>query len=175
MEFTIELLDQEKSIVFLDMKIKRRSDGCLETEWYRKPSNTDTLLNYRSCAPISFKKNLIQGTVHRIFNATSTWPAFDEALSICNDLWRKNQYPEEFTDQIVLPTIEKCMGRGSNSERKETRRYAGEEGNSDKSRGESNLTSNNESEERAKYPFVIPYRSRISDQFIAKLKELIPV
>ena len=138
LEFTIELLDQEKSIVFLDMKIKRRSDGFLETEWYRKPSDTDTLLNYRSCAPISFKKNLIQGTVHRIFNATSTWPAFDEALSICNDLWRKNQYPEEFTDQIVLPTIEKCMGRESNSERNATRRYAREEGNSDKSRERAN-------------------------------------
>ena len=76
--------------------------------WYRKPSNTDVLMNYRSCAPLSFKRNIIQGTVHRIFNATSSWPAFDEALTTCKNVWKKNQYPEEFTDGIVLDTLEKC-------------------------------------------------------------------
>ena len=72
LEFTIERLDQERAIVFLDMKIRRKNNGILETEWYRKPSDTDVLMNYRSCAPLSFKRNLFRGTVHRLFNATSS-------------------------------------------------------------------------------------------------------
>ena len=72
LEFTIKLLDQERAIVFLDKKIRRKNNGLLVTEWYRKPSDTDVLLNYRSCAPLSFKRNLIQGTVRRKFNATSS-------------------------------------------------------------------------------------------------------
>ena len=34
LEFTIEFLDQERAIVFLDMKIRRKNNGLLVTEWY---------------------------------------------------------------------------------------------------------------------------------------------
>ena len=143
LEFTIELLDQERAIVFLDMKIRRKNNGLLVTEWYRKPSDTDVLLNYRSCAPLSFKRNLIQGTVHRIFNATSSWLAFDEALTTCKSVWKKNQYPEVSTDGIVLDTLEKCRERYSNSV-----------GNAHRDK------------EIKKDHIIIQYRGRVTDQFV---------
>ena len=44
LEFTIELLDQERAIVILDMKIRRKNNGLLVTEWYRKPSDRDDIV-----------------------------------------------------------------------------------------------------------------------------------
>ena len=55
-------------------------DKKLNTEWYLKPTDTGILLNFRATAPIKFKKNIIQGTVHRIFNATSDRSSFQTAI-----------------------------------------------------------------------------------------------
>ena len=109
-------------------------------------------MNYRSCAPLLFKRNLFQGSVHRIFNATSSWPAFDEALTTCKNVWKKNQYPEEFIDGIVLDILEKCRERRSNSV-----------GNAHRDK------------EIKKDHFIIQYRGRVTDQFVQKLRKLIPI
>ena len=78
LEFTIERLNDRK-IPFLDILVTLR-DKRLNTEWYLKPTDTGILLNFRATAPIRFKKNIIQGTVHRIFNATSDWSSFHTAI-----------------------------------------------------------------------------------------------
>ena len=77
--------------------------------WFQKPTDFGTLMNFRSCAPLQQKKIVIQGTVHRVFKATSIWLAFHQALEMNKTCWTKNQYPEEWSSKIVNQTSEKVI------------------------------------------------------------------
>ena len=107
LEFTIERLENG-SIPFLDMKI-HVDGGNLNTAWYQKPTDTGLMLSFRSMAPKAYKRNIIEGTVHRIFNSTSTWQHFDSGLEEAMKCWENNQYPPQFYQPIVRRTIEKRL------------------------------------------------------------------
>ena len=62
--------------------------------WYQKPTDTGTVLNFRSCAHLQYKRSVIEGTVHRVFRSTSTWEEYDKAMKINREQWLDNQYPE---------------------------------------------------------------------------------
>ena len=51
-------------------------------------------------------------TVHRAFNATSIWLAFDQALEENKTCWIKNQYPEHWSSKKVNQTLEKIISCG---------------------------------------------------------------
>ena len=55
---------------------------------------------------------MIQGTVHRVFNATSNWLAFDQALEKNKTCWSKNQDQEDWSSKIVNQTLEKIISGG---------------------------------------------------------------
>ena len=107
LEFTIERLNDRK-IPFLDLLVTLR-DKKLNTEWYLKPTDTGILLNFRATAPIRFKKNIIQGTVHRIFNATSDWSSFHAAIERACVCFEQNQNPPVFYQPIIRNTITKIL------------------------------------------------------------------
>ena len=111
LEFTVERLDNG-SIPFLDMLVTLQ-EGKVSTAWYQKPTDTGLILSFRSLAPTIFKKNIIQGTVHRIFNATFNWQIFDDALCRAQKIWENNQCPPQFTQPIVRATLSKLLGRES--------------------------------------------------------------
>ena len=52
---------------------------------------------------------MIQGTVHRIFNATSDWQSIDVALKKNQEIWTENQYPTEWSSSIVNETLDKTV------------------------------------------------------------------
>ena len=109
LQFTLETMDATMGLPFLDMRVKTDDRGTTTCEWYQKPSDTGVILNFRSFAPMRWKRNLIQGTMHRIFNCTSDWKAFHEALQRCEDIWEANQYPKEWRATIVNDTITKLL------------------------------------------------------------------
>ena len=80
LEFTLEK-PVYNTIPFLDMKIRQLEDGSIETMWYRKPTDTGLTLNFHATAPLKYKKNVIQGLTHRIYNASSTWINFHRGLA----------------------------------------------------------------------------------------------
>ena len=47
--------------------------------------------------------------MHRIFNATSDWQAFDVALKKNQEIWTEIQYPTEWSSSIVSETLEKIV------------------------------------------------------------------
>ena len=106
LQFTLETTDEKKSLPFLDMSINVQLEGTIFCTWYQKPSDIGTILNYRSCAPHQHKKTIIQGTMHRLFRATSNWEAFHEALKKINEIWERNQYPRHWIGNIVKDTID---------------------------------------------------------------------
>ena len=78
LEFTIEE-QKENSIPFLDMVIQRRDDR-LRSGWYTKLTDTGLMMDYHSLAPINYKRNVVEGTIHRINQATSEWDEFTAGI-----------------------------------------------------------------------------------------------
>ena len=73
--------------------------------WYQKASDTSTILNFRGCAPLQYKRNVIEGTVNRVFRSASTWENFDQALEKNWKQWIENQYPKNWSDRIVFESL----------------------------------------------------------------------
>ena len=105
LQLTLEATDDKNSLHFLDMSINVQPERNIFCTWYQKSSDTGTILNYHSCAPLQHKKSIIQGTIHRLFRATSNWKAFHEALTKNEEIWERNQYPRHWVGNIVKDTI----------------------------------------------------------------------
>ena len=60
LQFKLETTDDKNSLPFLDMSINVQTEGTIFCTWYQKPSNTGTILNYRSCVPLQHKKSRTQ-------------------------------------------------------------------------------------------------------------------
>ena len=83
MQFTIEELDTNGNLGFLDLNVNVDSGKKVTCGWYQKPTDTTdtgTILIFRGCAALQYKRNVIEGTVHRVFRSTETWKNFDHAL-----------------------------------------------------------------------------------------------
>ena len=87
------------------MKIKQLEDGTIETMWYRKPTDTGITLNFHATAPFKYKRNVIQGLVHRIYNASSTLENFNIGMEDGIKMLKDNQYPEKLSRHIINATL----------------------------------------------------------------------
>ena len=100
------------------------SKSNITCHWYRKPTDTGIVLYFCSCALLQHKINMFQGTVHRVFIATSNWLVFDQAMKkkICRTKnqfpevwsWKKNcrtksHFPEVWSSKLVNQTSEKII------------------------------------------------------------------
>ena len=109
LEFTIERLNDNRELAFLDMTVHVDINRKITCKWYQKHPDTDTTPNFRSCAPFQHKKMIIEGTVHRLLRCTSDWKYFDKALKINEIIWKKNQYPESWSSKVVNKILEKII------------------------------------------------------------------
>ena len=69
-------------ITFSDLQISIDKSTKINCGWYQKSTDTGTTLSFRSCALLQYKRNVIEGTVHRVFRSTSTWEEYDKATKI---------------------------------------------------------------------------------------------
>ena len=51
LQFTIETTNTNGNLAFLDLKVSIDESRKIECGWYQKPTDTGTILNFRSCAP----------------------------------------------------------------------------------------------------------------------------
>eukprot|EP00111_Clytia_hemisphaerica_P015622 TCONS_00046106-protein len=105
LKFTLEE-EKECSIPFLDMKITR-SNCCLTSTWYNKPTNTGLMMNYYALSPMRYKRSNVIGLVHRIYRSCSTRENFLTSLQRARVLLIKNQYPKSFFEPLIQKTIRK--------------------------------------------------------------------
>ena len=78
-------------------------------------------MNFRSFAPIQHKRNIVEGTVHRVLRSTSKWQNLDKALKENENIWLKNQYPESSTSRIINEALQKIVSKPQL--KKKARRY----------------------------------------------------
>ena len=76
LQFTIKTTDDKNSLPFLDMSINVQQEGNIFYTWYQKPSDTGTILKYRSCAPLQHKKK------HNTGNNTPPVPSHQQLGSV---------------------------------------------------------------------------------------------
>ena len=101
------------NLPFLDLNINVSQGRRVTCSWYQKPTDTGTILNYRSCAPTQYKRSVIQGTVPRVFRSTSSGEQFDKAMETKRAQWLTNQYPENWSAKVASDALCKFIeGKG---------------------------------------------------------------
>lgn len=98
MNFSKEV-EIDSCISFLDIKIKR----CMEfvTSIYRKPTFSGIYMNFKSHAPIEYKKGLINCLLYRIFNLCTNWDIIHREINNLKAILLRNKYPLNFIDYHV--------------------------------------------------------------------------
>ena len=82
------------------MNLNVNEDRKISYHLYQKSTDTGVILHFRSCAPLQHKKNVIQGTVHRFFNATSEWQYFGIVPKKNQEIWTESWYPSKMSSKI---------------------------------------------------------------------------
>ena len=155
LQITLEKVNMDGDLAFLDINVNVSSKNNTTCHWYQKPTDTGILPNFCSCAPLQHKKNVIRGATHRVFNATSNWLAFDQALEKNKTCWTKNQYPEEWSSEIVNQTLEKIIGEGKDQLRTKPKEHQ-----------------RSKTKSIDKPTIFLQYRGNFSQNFASKLKKL---
>ena len=146
MKFTTET-ETEGRLPFLDLCIVH-SENELFTTWYSKPTDTGLIMNFHAVAPRRYKRAVVQGFIHRIFRACSTWEAFHESVKRAKQVLERNQYPPEFYDPIIHQTVEKIL-----SKHHDNRLRVPEEGTQS-------------------FSMLVQYRGRVTDNLIRQLNKI---
>ena len=59
-------MDQKHEIVFLDMALYVDEKRKVSSKLRQKPTDTGTILNFRSCDPLQHKGNIVEDTIQRL-------------------------------------------------------------------------------------------------------------
>ena len=100
-KFTHEL-EQEQKLPFLDVLIKRTETDEIETSVYRKPTNTDIYMNWKSHAPGTWKVATLKSLVKRALLVSSTKSALEHELGHIQHVFSElNDYPPKLVETII--------------------------------------------------------------------------
>ena len=97
-EFTVDL--PSDTIPFLDVEI-RLNETEIDTWVYRKPTNTNLILNFNALCPTKWKSGLILCFLNQAKRICSSDFLFDKKVSILKKMFSNNGYPSSFFDKIL--------------------------------------------------------------------------
>ena len=60
LQFTIETPITNGNLAFLDLQISIDKSRKISCGWYQKPTDTSTILNFRSCAHLQYKRSVMR-------------------------------------------------------------------------------------------------------------------
>ena len=106
MKFTFEIEESNK-LAFLDVLVTREATFC--TSLYRKPTFSGLYSNFKSFMPDSYKKGLIFTLLHRAFVLCCDWNKFHLEVCFLKEIFRKNLFPENFTDCCIKTFLDKIF------------------------------------------------------------------
>ena len=69
-----------------------------------KTKDTETPVNFRTCAPLQYKRNIIEGTVYMVCGSTFRWNFYHKALLINSNMQQKkeDQILEDWSFKVEL-------------------------------------------------------------------------
>ena len=95
LKFTCEVEPQK--LAFLDTQILLSSNNYLSliTSVYRKPTDTQTIINFLAVCPWILKSGLIKCFLNRAFIVCNNWFTFHEEISKLKYIFHMNGYPKD--------------------------------------------------------------------------------
>ena len=97
-KFTMEK-EENKSINFLDVKIKRKENLTFSTSTYRKPTFTGVMLNWNSLTTLKYKKGLIHCLLDRSNKICSSEKQKEIEKASLRNILIQNNYPAVVIDK----------------------------------------------------------------------------
>ena len=118
-QFTFEM-EKDGKLPFLDVLITRQpTGGKVDTSVYRKQTNTDIYMNWKSHAPSIWKIATLKSLLKRAFLISSTDVALEAELKhLKNAFCNLNDYPVALVDTIV--TKERTQFQANQQQEQET-------------------------------------------------------
>ncbi|BHF80226.1 hypothetical protein SprV_0702335000 [Sparganum proliferum] len=106
------------TLPFLDVSIRRLSDGKLATSVHRKDSSAEIILNYGSNHPAAHKRSCVRTLFHRAYRIFNSDDSLKKELAYLHRLFRSNGYPASFVKNCLrrqrqLPNPESHEDRAS--------------------------------------------------------------
>ena len=102
LNFTIEHMNKENQIIFLDKLIYINNDNSLEFKKYRKNSVETVLSNFEhSIMSKKYLKGGIMTNLHREYNASSSHENFLETLEELKEVFSRNSYPAALVNSKI--------------------------------------------------------------------------
>ena len=99
LSFTMELSVDDR-ITFFGIEVIKNGTK-LETQVYRKPTNTGLLLNFHSHTDKRYKDSLLQTMLHRAYALSSTTEAFNEECAKLRSIFSRFDYPSSVIDSVI--------------------------------------------------------------------------
>ena len=94
--------EQLKKIPFLDVLITRTGDGTLDTAVYRKPTNNNVYIHWRSYGPKQWKTGTLAGIIRRAYSICSTKEALSSELDFIRHVFITiNGYPKYLVESML--------------------------------------------------------------------------
>lgn len=104
LQFTFELEDNNR-INFLDLTLIKDNNRII-TDWFKKPTSSDRMINYFSDHPIQQKKNIVFNLVDRAISLSHS--AFhSDNLKKVKSILKMNNYPIEFSEKYIKVRLNK--------------------------------------------------------------------
>ena len=99
LSFTMELPVDDR-IPFIGIEIIKNGTK-LETQVYRKPTNTGLLLHFHSHTDKRYKDSLLKTMLHRAYALSSTTEAFNEECAKLRSIFSRLDYPLSLIDSVI--------------------------------------------------------------------------
>ena len=97
--FTTEL-EQDKSLAFLNVRVRRKDDGNITTEFYKKPMHSGRYLDFMSYHDIKHKRGVVRSVLDQAIKLTSCPIARERIIEENVGILMKNNYPLKFINKI---------------------------------------------------------------------------
>ena len=97
--FTMELPVDDR-ILFISIEIIKNGTK-LETQVYRKSTNTGLLLHFNSHTDKRYKDSLLKTMLHRAYALSSTTEAFNEECAKLRSIFSHLNYPLSLIDSVI--------------------------------------------------------------------------
>ena len=86
-------------IPYLDMEIMRTNNGNIAIKWYKKPTTSGRILNYKSNHPMKQKMATAMRVMTRA-NMLTDMEYRNETERVIDEILTKNQYPTDLIEKM---------------------------------------------------------------------------
>ena len=119
-QFESTIQDENKTIIFLDLKIKIENDLTLSHEFYQKPTHSGKFLNFTSHTPMQTKINIVVSESRRILKNCSKKEKAYEYLHKFRTQLLNSDYPIEFINTHITTALENPVPTPKNNNSQST-------------------------------------------------------